>query len=75
MTERTVTAATMAATHGNGDHVDMKKATTPATTGTTTMAKRIGDGGDANDDNNNDDIFDNKNPTRMMGSQWAASGR
>ena len=75
MTETTATATTTAATHGNSNHVNDKKATTPAITGTTTTLKRTADGGNADNDNNNDDVFNDNNPTRMMGSRWAASGR
>ncbi len=75
MTVTTAMATTTATTHGDGVHVNNKKATTLASTGITTMVKRTVDGGDANTDIDNDDVFDDDNLTRMMGSRWLASGR
>jgi hypothetical protein len=37
--------------------------------------KRTADGGNANNDKDNNDVVNDNNLMRMIGSQWAASGR
>ena len=42
---------------------------------TTTTVKRTADGGNADANKENNDVVKDNNLTRMIGSQWAASGR